>query len=78
MEILEHRSLLESILSRTLGSNGVQIIIGGEGDYGAIDDVSLVLSSYGVRNRPVACWASSGPRACPTGGHLHGAFTWPS
>ncbi len=61
MEILEHRSLLESILSRTLESSGVQIIIGGEGDYDAIDDVSLVLSSYGVRNKASGVLGIIGP-----------------
>lgn len=61
MEILEHRSLLESILSRTLEGSGVQIIIGGEGDYGAMDDVSLVLSPYGVRNKASGVLGIIGP-----------------
>ncbi|MBC7237397.1 MAG: heat-inducible transcription repressor HrcA [Chloroflexi bacterium] len=49
IEVIEHPSLLESILAKILNANGVQIIIGGEGQYEEIDDVSLVLSPYGLR-----------------------------
>ena len=59
--ILEHRGLLESILSKTLNASGVQIIIGGEGTYEDMDDVSLVLSPYGVRGKASGVLGVLGP-----------------
>jgi heat-inducible transcriptional repressor len=61
LEVLEHRNLLERILSRTLSANGVQVIIGGEGRYEEIDDVSLVLSPYGVRGKASGVLGIMGP-----------------
>lgn len=61
VEILEHRSLLQSILARILNANGVQIIIGGEGPYEEIEDVSLVLSPYGIRGRASGVLGIMGP-----------------
>jgi len=61
LEILEQRSLLQSILARMLNANGVQIIIGGEGAYEEIEDVSLVLSPYGVRGRASGVLGLLGP-----------------
>lgn len=60
MAILEHRGMLESILDRILNANGVQIIIGGEG-LDAMDDVSMVLSPYGVRNKATGILGVLGP-----------------
>jgi len=61
MELLERRSDLERILSRTLNASGVQIIIGGDGQYEAIDDVSLVLSPYGVQGKASGVLGIMGP-----------------
>lgn len=61
IEILEHRSLLESILTRILNARGVQVIIGGEGAYQEIDDVSLVLAPYGVRGTASGIIGIMGP-----------------
>lgn len=61
IEVIEHPSLLESILAKILNANGVQIIIGGEGTYHEIDDVSLVLSPYGVRGRATGVLGILGP-----------------
>ncbi len=61
VEILEHRSLLESILTRILNASGVQVIIGGEGAYQEIDDVSLVLAPYGVRGTASGIMGIMGP-----------------
>jgi len=61
MELLEQRSELERILSRTLNASGVQIIIGGDGQYEAIDDVSLVLSPYGVQGKAGGVLGIMGP-----------------
>lgn len=61
VEILEHRGLLESILVRILNASGVQVIIGGEGAYQEIDDVSLVLAPYGVRGTASGIMGIMGP-----------------
>lgn len=61
VEVLEHRSLLESILTRILNANGVQVIIGGEGAYQEIDEVSLVLAPYGVRGTASGIMGIMGP-----------------
>jgi heat-inducible transcriptional repressor len=61
LEILEKSSLLERILARILKANGVQIIIGGEGPYEEIDDVSFVLSPYGLRGKASGVLGVMGP-----------------
>jgi len=65
VEILEHRRFLEPILTRTLNASGVQIIIGGEGPYEEIYDVSLVLSPYGVRGKASGVLGIVGPTRMP-------------
>ena len=65
--ILERHSLLNSILARILNASGVQIIIGGEGQYEEINDVSLVLSPYGVRSKAKGVLGIIGPRRMPYG-----------
>jgi len=49
VEILEEPSILESILARILNATGIQILIGGEGISDQIEDVSMVLSPYGIK-----------------------------
>lgn len=65
VEILERRTLLESILTRILNANGVQIIIGGEGPYEEIEDLSLVLSPYGIKGEASGVLGVMGPRRMP-------------
>jgi len=65
VEMLEHRTLLESILARILNASGVQIIIGGEGPYEEIDDLSLVLSPYGIKGEASGVLGVMGPRRMP-------------
>jgi heat-inducible transcriptional repressor len=51
MRILEERSLLEDLLSRTIMQDaigGVQVLIGGEGTWQELRDFSMVLARYGV------------------------------
>jgi heat-inducible transcriptional repressor len=67
IEIQEHHNLLEPILAGILNSNGVQVIIGGEGPYREIDDMSLVLSRYGIRDRASGVLGIMGPRRMPYG-----------
>jgi heat-inducible transcriptional repressor len=64
VEVLEQQGLLETILARILNSNGVQILIGGEG-LEQIDDVSLVLSPYGVRGSASGVLGIIGPTRMP-------------
>jgi heat-inducible transcriptional repressor len=65
VEILERRTLLESILARILNANGVQVIIGGEGPYEEIEDLSLVLSPYGIKGEASGVLGVMGPRRMP-------------
>lgn len=51
LRILEERSLLEDLLSRTLESTslgGVEVLIGGEGTWEELSDCSMVLSRFGA------------------------------
>lgn len=51
LRILEERSLLEDLLSRTLESTslgGVEVLIGGEGTWEELSDCSIVLSRFGA------------------------------
>lgn len=65
VELLEQRSALEAILSNIMNTNGVQIIIGGEEPYEHIDDVSLILSQYGVRGQAAGVLGVMGPVRMP-------------
>jgi heat-inducible transcriptional repressor len=50
LRLLEERSLLEDLLSRTVqntGVGGVQVLIGGEGTWEELRDCSVVLARYG-------------------------------
>jgi heat-inducible transcriptional repressor len=50
LHILEEQSLLGEFLSRALGSEvgGVQVVIGGEGDWEDLRDCSMVIARYGT------------------------------
>jgi heat-inducible transcriptional repressor len=50
LHILEEQSLLGDFLSRALGSEvgGVQVVIGGEGDWEELRDCSMVIARYGT------------------------------
>ncbi len=61
LELLEHSRFLETVLARTMHANGVQIIIGGEGPYRNIYDLSLVLSPYGIRGKATGVLGIMGP-----------------
>jgi len=70
LRVLEEKPLLNEILSQTVlhgpSQGGVQVLIGGEGIYDALSQVSIVLARYGSPNLPSARWAFWGPCACPT------------
>ena len=65
VEVVEHGALLRSILASMLKAKGVQVIIGGEGDYPGFDDVSLVLSPYGIRGLAGGVLGVMGPTRLP-------------
>jgi heat-inducible transcriptional repressor len=51
LRVFEERPLLEDLLSRTVLSNGgegVQVLIGGEGNWEELKDCSMVLARYGA------------------------------
>jgi heat-inducible transcriptional repressor len=51
LRVLEERSLLEDLLTRTIMNDaigGVQVLIGGEGTWQELRDCSMVLARYGV------------------------------
>ena len=61
LQLFEQRRLLDAILSRMLGATGVQIIIGGEGSQREFEDVSMILSPYGVRGKASGVLGVVGP-----------------
>ena len=51
LRVFEERTLLEDLLSRTVlnsGGEGVQVLIGGEGNWEELRDCSMVLARYGA------------------------------
>jgi len=65
VEILEHQSILETVLLKVLEENGIQIIIGGEGPHEEIYDVTMVLSPYGIRGKASGVLGVIGPTRIP-------------
>ena len=48
LEMLEQRTTLETMLTELAPERGVQVVIGGESQYDAMSDYSMVLSRYGL------------------------------
>jgi heat-inducible transcriptional repressor len=48
LEMLEQRTLLESMLSEFAPERGVQVVIGGESQHEELSDYSMVLTRYGL------------------------------
>ncbi len=67
VEIIETRPLLETILTETRATDGVQVIIGGEGRWRELNNVSLVLSRYGVDEGASGVLGVLGPLRMPYG-----------
>lgn len=64
LRILEERSLLEDLLSRTVLSTdmgGVQVLIGGEDTWEELRDASMVLARYGVPGYMIGTLGVLGP-----------------
>lgn len=67
VEIIETRPLLETILAETRATDGVQVIIGGEGRWRELNNISLVLSRYGVDEGASGVLGVLGPLRMPYG-----------
>jgi len=61
IRVLEEQSLLEAILAEVLSSNGVQVIIGGEGRWEELSECSMVLAPYGEAGRARGALGVLGP-----------------
>jgi len=63
LRILEEQSLLGEYLSRALGSEvgGVQVVIGGEGDWEDLRDCSMVIARYGAPGLATGALGVIGP-----------------
>jgi heat-inducible transcriptional repressor len=63
LHILEEQSLLGGFLSRALGSEvgGVQVVIGGEGDWEDLRDCSMVIARYGTPGLATGALGVIGP-----------------
>ena len=70
VRLLEERSLLQNLLSRTILANnfgGVQVLIGGEGTWDELRKVSLVLAKYGSPGLATGTLGVLGPMRMPYG-----------
>ncbi|MDQ4074645.1 MAG: heat-inducible transcriptional repressor HrcA [Chloroflexota bacterium] len=67
IEILEERPLFEQIAAEIRATRGVQVIIGGEGRWREISDVSLVMAPYGVEGHAGGIMGVVGPMRMPYG-----------
>ncbi|MFC1952074.1 heat-inducible transcriptional repressor HrcA [Chloroflexota bacterium] len=65
MELVEHRSLLSSIVPLGLTKQGVQVVIGKENKAEVIHDYSVVISRYGLATEAVGTIGVVGPTRMP-------------
>lgn len=68
MELVEQRSLLKTIIPSALNQAGVQVIIGKENQYAAIQNCSVVVCRYGLPEEVSGTIAVVGPTRMP---YLH-------
>ncbi len=70
LRVLEERTLLEDLLSRTVLTSemgGVQVLIGGEGTWEELKECSMVLARYGSPGRVTGTLGVLGPMRMPYG-----------
>ena len=68
LHLLEERSLLENLLSRTVMTSavgGVQVLIGGEGTLEELRQCSMVLARYGIAGQVTGTLGILGPMRMP-------------
>jgi len=58
---LEERRLVEQLINKVMQDGGVQIIIGGEGQWDELSDVGIVLGRYGVGDSITGAMGVVGP-----------------
>jgi heat-inducible transcriptional repressor len=58
---LEERHVVEQLIGQAIQAGGVQVIIGGEGRWDDLSQVSIVLSSYGIDNGVTGALGVIGP-----------------
>jgi heat-inducible transcriptional repressor len=61
VEVLEEGSLIEPLKMATRQGQGVQVIIGGEGEWAKIGGYSIILSPYGIRGQISGALGVLGP-----------------
>jgi heat-inducible transcriptional repressor len=70
LHLLEERSLLENLLERTVMTSavgGVQVLIGGEGNFDELRQCSMVLARYGTPGLATGTLGVLGPMRMPYG-----------
>ena len=70
LSLLEERSKLDDLLSRTILGNeigGVQVLIGGEGTWEELRQCSVILTRYGIPNQLTGTVGVLGPMRMPYG-----------
>jgi heat-inducible transcriptional repressor len=69
MRLLEEQGLLSAFLTRALGSEvgGVQVVIGGEGDWEDLRECSMVIARYGAPGLATGALGVIGPMRMPYG-----------
>lgn len=70
MRLLEERTLLNDVISRTVMTEavgGVQVLIGGEGTWEELRDCSVILTRYGIPDQITGTIGVLGPMRMPYG-----------
>ena len=65
VRIVEERRILDQLVGQALNETGVQIIIGGEGKWDDLSQISIVLSRYGIDNGVSGTLGVVGPIRMP-------------
>lgn len=65
IRVLEERPLVETLISDVMQDGGLQVIIGGEGRWENLSDISVVLARYGVDNEATGALGVLGPVRMP-------------
>ncbi len=70
LRLLEERSLMHDLLARTAGNTdvgGMQVLIGGEGNWEELNQCSMVLARYGIPGLSTGLLGVLGPMRMPYG-----------
>lgn len=65
IRILEEQTIVEQLIGQALNQKGVQIIIGGEGKWDDLSQVSVILSRYGIEDGVSGALGVVGPTRMP-------------